>query len=173
MMTILMSSIGLLVFCMVLTPLIAPILIQLGSLKWILIWLAIIITLVALHELMHGLFFWLYSKKVQFGVKWKSKFGPTPYATSPDSLFTKHQFQMIALAPQILSIMALILSVALFHTNSTISTFALMFAMTNLAGGCIDLYSVFQLMKYPDSVLLEDTGDGYRIWQGNPNFIPT
>lgn len=158
------SCIALVVFFSLISPVTASIFETINPITWGLTWIAIVIAIVVLHEIMHGLFFWLYSKRVQFGVKW-SVLGANPYATSKGSRFSKRQFQMIGIAPQLLTLALFILAVATFQLNINVSIFALMGAATNLAGGCVDIYSVYQVGRCPNVILVEDTGDGFKIWQ--------
>lgn len=162
---ILGSAIALIVFFIMMSPVTNYIFETVNPVVWGLAWLVVVIALVVIHEALHGLFFWLYSERVQYGIKWKTVFGPTPYATSIGSKFTKRQFQMIGIAPQLLTVVLLGLSLATFRVSSPVSMFALMSAMTNLAGGCVDIYSAFQVGRYSNAILVEDTGDGYKIWQ--------
>jgi hypothetical protein len=150
----------------VLSPFTSDMIMKIGFGQYCAIWLALILAITIIHEGLHGVFFYYYSKKVRFGVKWKSKFGPTPYASSPDSLFTKKQFQVISLAPQILTV-----AVMFAGTFFSLPIFAMcvIFGVANLGGGCIDLWTAYELQKLPDDIMVEDTKDGFRVWANIPD----
>jgi len=125
--------------------------------------IAAVLTIV-LHEGLHGLFLWIFSKKVQFGATLKSSYGPIFYATSRGSLIPRIKFQTTMLAPQILTILPL-LALALATLPDTLANGLLVVAALNLGGSCIDIWGFFLLQKYPRTVLVEDTEDGCKIYE--------
>lgn len=157
-----LACLGLIVVPIVMSPMTEPLVLKIGLGAYCLIWLALIFAIVVTHEALHGLFFYLFSRKVSFGVKWKTKFGPAPYASSPGTLFSKRQYQMIGFAPQFLSALLLIVGVFLHAPALAILVMA---ATANLAGGCVDMWSIYELQRMPKDILVEDTSDGFKVWQ--------
>jgi len=128
--------------------------------SWIILGICIPVVVVA-HEALHGIFFKAFGGKVQFGFK-RTKIGPVAYTKSPDP-FTKYQFLAAALAPQILTIAALI---ALPLVSSPVIAYALMIsAIGNLGGGCMDIFMVAWLKKFPKDVIIKDAGDGIGVFK--------
>jgi hypothetical protein len=162
MIVILLAGLGILAVPFLMAPTITPLVQRIGMGTYVLMWLSLIIGMVIIHEGLHGLFFWIYSRKVNFGVKWKTRFGPTPYASSPHSLFTKRQYQMMGIAPQILTAVLLCSGGAFAHVP--IAAIGIMVAATNLGGGCVDLWAAFEIQRMPKDILVEDTGDGFKVW---------
>lgn len=135
------------------------------SLFW---WLVIVtssfVATIVAHEGLHGLFFWLFTGKAKFGFKLWSSWGPIFWASSPGSLISRRRFQIVALAPQILTI--ILLPIMVFVPLSSILAYCLLIAAGfNLCGGCFDIYLFFVLRKYPKHFLVQDTLDGALIWE--------
>lgn len=128
--------------------------------SWVVLAICLPIVIIA-HEGLHGLFFKAFGGRVQFGVK-KTKMGPVAYTKSPDP-YSKYQFLAAALAPQILTIAALI---ALPLVSSPTIAFALMIsAIGNLSGGCMDIFMVVWLKKFPKDIIIKDAGDGIGVFR--------
>ncbi len=158
---ILLGSLLMLSLPTLLSPQLTPIVLHIGLIGYSLTWLGLLLGIVIIHEGLHGLFFWTYSRRVKFGVKWKTKYGPTPYATSPNSVFTRPQYQIIALAPQILTAVLFVLSSFLDSSSSAI---LIIVAIMNLGAGCIDIWSALKVQSFPKKALIEDTQDGFTVW---------
>ena len=117
-----------------------------------------------LHEASHGLLFKVWTGKVKFGAKWITRLGgPIFYATSPNSTLSRDKFIAVALAPQVLTILFFLLSYFSFQQWFLIGAVA--FAATNLGGGCMDLYSIFVLLRFPKSVKVQDSLEGLSIYK--------
>jgi flagellar basal body-associated protein FliL len=151
------------------TPMVYPFIYKIGLWAYTIMWVALIISIIVIHEGLHGLFFYLYSKHVNFGIRWKTKVGPTPYATANGQLFTKRQYQMVAIAPQIMTL-AVIFAIQLLTNNLPAVAIIIMIAAINLGGGCADLWCVYQLQRFPDDILVEDTKDGFKVWAKIPKL---
>jgi len=123
-----------------------------------------LIFVVVLHEGMHGSFFWLYTGKAEFGFKLRSPIGPVFWASSPGSLLPRTKVQAVALAPQILTAPAILIS-ALVSMPDTIAHSLLLAAALNLGGGGLDLYFAALLSRYPRTVLVEDLQTGCKIYE--------
>ena len=148
------------------TPMVYPLIDHIGIGYYSIIWLALIISMVVIHEGLHGIFFYAYSKHVNFGIRWKTKVGPTPYATANGQFFTKRQYQIIGLAPQLFTIA--LISITWLLTSLPALAIVIMVAATNLGGGSADLWAVYELAKLPDNIMVEDTKDGFRVWANIP-----
>ena len=109
-----------------------------------------------IHELIHGLFFWLFSrKKVTFGFKQGLAF-----ASCPDFLFSKTQFLITLSSPFIvITVILLILQFSLFHP------IAMLFLLSWHASACAgDFYMIKLIWKTPANILVEDTASGIDFW---------
>ena len=115
---------------------------------------------VVLHEGLHGLFFRLFGGDVSFGVKWKTIFGPVFWASS-SKLFPRVQSQTVALAPQLLTIVMLVVAVQL---SATAQWLCLLMAGMNICGGAFDMYVAMRLRKFARACLVADTRDGVQVF---------
>lgn len=128
------------------------------------IFIAVLVAVTVLHEGLHGLFFWLFSGRVRFGAKLWSSMGPVFWASSPGRPIPRIKFQIIALAPQLLTIL-LLLVLALAPLSNTLTYALVLAAALNLGGGCLDIYVAILLRKWPGSVLVEDVKDGFKVYE--------
>jgi hypothetical protein len=114
--------------------------------------------LIVIHESVHGLFFWVFSKKRPvFG--FKVLFA---YAGAPGCYFTKAQFLIIAIAP--LFCMSVV-GVGLFLVFPASWLSALILALAfNAAGSIGDLAVCIWLLLKPKKLLANDTGIEFRIY---------
>lgn len=109
-----------------------------------------------LHELVHGLFFWLFTRsRPRFGFK-----GAYAYAAAPGWYIPRPQFLIVGLAPLVLISLVglLILSV----TAPPVSLVFLVALILNATGAIGDLYMVVRLLFAPRDLLIEDEGEGIR-----------
>ena len=98
-----------------------------------------------IHELIHGLFFWLFSrKKVKFGFK-----QGLAYATCPGFLFSKLQFFITLSSPFIvITAILLMLQFSLFHPM------VILFLISWHASACAgDFYMIKIILKAPSKYL--------------------
>jgi hypothetical protein len=132
-----------------------------GTINWILLFMGCVVATIPLHEGMHGLFFRLYGGKVKFGAKLWSPLGPVFWATSK-KMFPRRQFQMIGLAPQLLSVA--LSAVIIFGGFPPIVQMGLIIVVAgNLLGGAFDIYLAILLRRYPSSVMVRDIQDGLEV----------
>jgi hypothetical protein len=126
---------------------------------------AIIITIFAvtiLHELVHGLFFWIFSKSApRFGI------GPGyAYAAAPDWYFPKGQYLVIGLSPLVVLTVAGLGLIAVVPAG-WIGLLAL--AVIFNAGGAIgDMYVCARIALEAPEIWIKDTGDGFEIYRRGP-----
>ena len=112
--------------------------------------------ILVLHELVHGLFFWLFTRsRPRFGFK-----GAYAYAAAPGWYIPRPQFLTVGLAP--LALISLAGLLILPVTAPPVSLVVIVALILNAAGAIGDLYMVVRLLFVPHGVLIEDHGDGIR-----------
>jgi hypothetical protein len=114
---------------------------------------------ITLHELVHGLFFWVFTReKPQFGFKLLYA-----YASAPGWYFDKSIYWLIGLAPLIfLSLAGLVVAV---FTPADWFFYLLFGLFTNASGAIGDLYIVIRLALEPAGTLVEDRGTGFLVFR--------
>lgn len=110
------------------------------------------ILILVMHELVHGIFIKNYSRdKVTYGFN-----GLFASAGSPDYYFTKKEYIVIALAPFVL--IDLVLMGLLLLAGGWVF-YGIYMVLALHATGCIgDLYVFIQIIRYPRSTYMRDTG---------------
>lgn len=118
----------------------------------------IVIAILLLHELTHGLFFWLFTRELPvFGLK-----ALFAYAAAPNWYIPRVPFIIIGLAPIVL---LTLLGLALIPLVPPLIILALVFALTMNATGAVgDLYIVIFLLTRPAIVIVRDYGDGMAYY---------
>ncbi|HEY7414700.1 MAG TPA: DUF3267 domain-containing protein [Ktedonobacteraceae bacterium] len=116
------------------------------------------IAVVIVHEAIHGLFFWLFTRKPPvFGFRWVYA-----YAAAPEYYIPRNQFLVVGIAPLVL---ISLVGLALFLVTPFAATIILVLALTLNASGAVgDLYVVGWLLARPASVLIRDFGDGMTVY---------
>ena len=121
------------------------------------VFLAMQIAYIPLHEMVHGVFMRLFSrKKVRYGFQLCYA-----YAGS-DAYFTPLQHNLIALAPLIVwGIVLAVLERALPE-----GWFWMLYGVqiANFSGSAGDLYCVIRALSYPRGALIQDTGVRMRVF---------
>ena len=125
----------------------------------LLILVATTFAVLVLHELVHGLFFWLFTRsRPRFGFK-------GAYAAAPGWYIPRPQFLIVGLAPlALISLAGLLILPFIAFPFSLALVLAL---IANATGAIGDLYMTIRLLFVPQHVLIEDWGEGIR-W-----FAPT
>lgn len=118
---------------------------------------------IAIHEGLHGLFFKVYGKFVQFGFKAWTKVGPVFYATSAGNMFTRFQYMQISLGPQIFTALCFAV-VIVFHLPAIFWMVILTMGAQNLGGGIFDMYAAYRVLKLPRGAMIEDVKDGWKVY---------
>ena len=134
------------------------------GLKTSLIMVAIaLVATIVLHEALHGLFFWIFGGQVKFGAKAWTAMGPVFWATS-DKLLSKRQYQIVCLAPQILTAICLLL---IFTAGlPAIHQVALwIIAVGNLCGGGFDIYISILVGRFSAGAKYRDMKDGLIVYE--------
>ncbi len=115
--------------------------------------IGLVIIYMMLHELTHGVFMQILSKKKP---NYAFRF---PYLTTGSlSYFNKTSFLIIALAPVI--ILGIILLILIFLVSNTVFLSLYVVLGLNFAGSAGDYAQVYYLSKLPNDVLFQD--DGYE-----------
>ena len=114
---------------------------------------------ILLHEFVHGLFFWYYTRQQpRFGFK-----VVYAYATAPGWYFPTAQYRVIGLAPLIL---LSILGLALIPVIPETLVYLLLFGIfTNASGAVGDAYIITRLAFEPKDTYVEDLGASFRVFR--------
>ena len=118
-----------------------------------------LVTVLIFHELVHGLFYWLFSShRPKFGFQ-----GLFPYAAAPSGIyFPRNQFLIVGLSPlMLLTAIGLPLMVIV---PIAFVPFLLFFVVFNASGAAGDLIMVIQLMRFSSDTLIEDSTSGVIIY---------
>ncbi len=120
--------------------------------------LTIFITLI-FHELIHGLFFWLFTKeRPHFGI------GPGyAYAAAPDWYFPKGKYLIVGLAPLVMLSAFGLAAIPLIPAAWVEIIFL---AIVFNAGGAVgDLYICLRIAGEARDIRVRDNGDGFEIYR--------
>lgn len=115
--------------------------------------------MLVLHELVHGAFFWLFTRqRPHFGFK-----GAYAYAAAPDWYFPKRQYMWVGISPLVvLSLLGLLLLPVLPSGGMLPWLVAL---AGNASGAVGDALIVGWLLFQPDTVLVQDHGDAVTVYK--------
>jgi hypothetical protein len=124
-------------------------------LAWI---LGLTVLYVVIHELIHGLFFWLFTGgKPVFAFRWNYA-----YAAAPDWFIHRNPFLVTTLAPLVLISAVGLLVMAVGLESWLLATW---FVITmNAAGAVGDLLVAVWLLFKPASALVQDRGDALTLF---------
>jgi hypothetical protein len=132
--------------------------------RWAGMLLGISLVMLILHEGLHGLFFWIYTRQPpHFG------FGPGYfYACAPHWYIPKRQALVVMLAPAVGISLAGLLALAVLPAGLLLPV-VLLFGL-NLSGAVGDLYVTTRSIRLPPESLYHDTGhvmEVYGLEQGD------
>jgi hypothetical protein len=118
-----------------------------------------LIAVLIIHELVHGLFYWLFSNhRPKFGFQ-----GLFPYAAAPSGVyFPRNQFLVVGLSPLVLLTAVGLLLMVIVPTAFV--PFLLFFVAFNASGAAGDLIMVIQLIQFSSDTLMEDSSSGVIIY---------
>lgn len=121
-----------------------------------------IVGVLVIHELVHGLFFWLFTRsRPRLGFK-----GAYAYAAAPGWYISRPQMLVVGLTPLILiSLLGLPLLALVPYPASLFLVLAL---TMNAAGAIGDLYIAVRLLFTPRDVLIRDEGETIRWYAPEP-----
>jgi uncharacterized membrane protein YhdT len=119
---------------------------------------AVFIVMIVVHELFHGLFFWIFSRRPpKFGLR-----GWYAFASAPGWFFPRRQYLVIGLAPVVLiSLLGMILLALLPVEAMVLVLFAV---ILNAASSVGDLWVILKLVFTRGTVAVEDVGDGMYFY---------
>jgi hypothetical protein len=111
-----------------------------------------------LHELVHGVFFWLITnQRPYFGFR-----GAYAFAAAPTWYIARRPYLIVGLSPIVLITLAGVLFMPLVPLKSLVP---LVFALTiNAAGAIGDAAIVAWLLIQPSSILINDRGDAVSVY---------
>ncbi len=114
---------------------------------------------VILHEMVHGLFFWLFARhRPEFGI------GPGyAYAAMPDWYYPRGLYLVVGLAPLVL-LTLLGLLVSAFAPIYMLG-WLLVGMVTNSGGAIGDMYICWRIASEKPAALIKDTGDGFQLYR--------
>ena len=125
----------------------------------LLILLVLMIAVIILHELVHGLFFLIFTgKRPEFGL------GPGyAFAAMPDWFFPKGRYLVIGLSP-LLGLTAMGLAACVFAPLPWLGV--ILAGMIINAGGAIgDMYICGRIAREGREVFIKDSGDGFQLYR--------
>ena len=111
-----------------------------------------------LHELVHGLFFWIFTRsRPKFGFK-----GAYAFAAAPGWYLRQAPFLIVGLAPLVLISLAGLLLIPIIPNSLEIP---LLFLLTVNASGAVgDLAVVIWLLRFPRQIFIMDHGDAITVF---------
>jgi len=110
------------------------------------------------HELVHGAFFWIYSRsRPVFGLRLGYA-----YAAAPGWFFPSRQYLVIALAPLVfISILGMLLVAVLPAGALPLLLFGL---VVNASGAVGDIWIAYKVVRERRPIVIEDLGDGMNFY---------
>jgi len=114
-----------------------------------------IILMLVFHELVHGLFFWLFThERPKFALR-----AGYAFAAAPDWFLPSSQYIIVGISPFIvISILCIILGV---WVPASFVPYLLLIATFNAAGALGDLIVVAWVLRQPKSIFVKDEGDKF------------
>lgn len=121
----------------------------------------------ALHEAIHGFFFWVFGGHPQYGAGVAARFLPYFYAASPGDAFTLFQMTVISLAPFVILSAASLALMVLAPASFSIGAAAF---VTNSSGAVGDLWLVAQIFRFRRcrDLWMIDMKTGLAIYSSDP-----
>jgi hypothetical protein len=133
------------------------------SLAWgareLIIFVAGVLGVLVLHEVVHGVFFRIFGAAPRFGVYRR---GGMLYAKAPGFAFTRRQYLVILLGPLVGISLAASSGMGLLSGTPTVWFLAL-WAIVNASAANADVWMAAVILRYPPAVLVVDERDGLRI----------
>jgi hypothetical protein len=138
-----------------------------GALGWVITILISYALMILLHELVHGLFFWIITRQRPY-IGLKSAYA---YAAAPDWFIPRNSYLVIGLAPLVL---ITLLGVILIPWIPGDGLIVVIFILTaNASGSMGDIFVVGWLSTQPRTTLLCDHGDKIIAYRPAPSTKPT
>jgi hypothetical protein len=120
-----------------------------------------IIFMLVLHELIHGLFFWLFThERPKFALK-----SGYAFAAAPEWYLPKYQYISVGLSPLVLiSILCIIMAA---FVPLIVIPYLLLIATFNAAGALGDMIVVAWILGQSSDILVMDQGDKFSVFSSN------
>jgi hypothetical protein len=117
--------------------------------------LALIILMLVVHELIHGMFFWLFTReRPKFALR-----SGYAFAAAPNWYLPKFQYIIVGISPLI--VISLICVVSAIFIPATMVPYALFVATFNAAGALGDMIVVAWILGQSTNILVKDQGDKF------------
>ncbi len=129
------------------------------SMTWVGLLILSYILVLVLHELAHGLGFWLLTRqRPHFGFR-----GAYAFAAAPDWYLPRTPYLFVGLAPLLLLTPLGLLPMPFVSADIFV---LLVFALAaNTSGAVGDLYAVAWLLRQPGAALVNDQGDAITVYR--------
>ncbi len=129
-----------------------------GTIELIAAIAALTVAHVILHEAIHGIFFWLFTRsRPQFAFRWTYA-----YAAAPNWFIPRNAFLITTLAPLVLITLA---GLILFYFVPATGLAPIWYIITMNAGGAVgDLAVAGWLLGQPPACLAQDRGDAVTLY---------
>lgn len=132
-----------------------------GILLWLLSNIVAYVVILPLHEAIHGLVIALLGGKPYFGAKLPLAL----FCGAKNQLFRRNQYIVVALAPLVVISLAVIVLTLLAPVVASYVFFA---TVGNFSGAAGDVWTSARIVRLPPDSLIEDTADGYQVWELAP-----
>jgi hypothetical protein len=129
-----------------------------GVMLWLIINVLGYLIILPIHEVIHGLVFLFWGGKPYFGARLPFAL----YCGAREQIFRRDQYLSVGLAPLVIITLAAIVVTLYFPIFASYALFA---TIGNFAGAAGDVLVTERLLHLPNSVLVEDTDAGYRVWE--------
>jgi hypothetical protein len=124
--------------------------------------LALIILMLVVHELIHGMFFWLFTReRPKFALR-----SGYAFAAAPNWYLPKFQYIIVGISPLI--VISLICVVSAIFIPATMVPYALFVATFNAAGALGDMIVVAWILGQSTNILVKDQGDKFFSFAPEP-----
>jgi hypothetical protein len=118
----------------------------------------VFIIMVILHEGIHGLFFWLFTReRPHFGFKLLYA-----YAAAPDWYIPRDKYILVGLSPLVLVSIVGVAIIPWFPVQWLPGL--ILFLTVNAAGSMGDAFIIFVTLSHPKDALIQDLGDSFTIY---------
>ncbi|MBN1978948.1 MAG: DUF3267 domain-containing protein [Anaerolineae bacterium] len=120
--------------------------------------LAVFFGVGVVHELVHGLFFWIFTReRPVFGFK-----SLYVYAAAPDWYLPLGRYIVVGLMPLVvITVLGLVFAAVV---PATVGVWVLLFTVTNAGGAAGDMFAVVWLLRQPPGALARDQGTAIEVY---------
>ena len=129
-----------------------------GILLWLLSNIVAYVIILLVHEGIHGLVIASLGGKPYFGAKLPLAL----FCGAKNQLFRRNQYIVVALAPLVVISLAAIVLTLLAPVAASYVFFA---TVGNFSGAAGDVWTSARIARLPPDSLVEDTADGYQVWE--------